>query len=113
MRFREIDPLILLHATSVLNRRWVQKATNQTVDRNQAEPYDESIHLQYSGLHPDPSRSRPPTSTLDFNGVEHPECIAFGTARGTLNPTQNGAKRAANLSQLTTEVNRLIGPRSE
>lgn len=97
-----------------MNRRWVQKS----------EPIRRPIGIKLNYM----TRAficsilvctltiraqDPTTTTLDFNGVEHPECIAFGTARGTLNPTQNGAKRAENLSHLTTEVNRLIGPRTE
>ena len=50
---------------------------------------------------------------VDFNGVEHPECVAFGTARGTLTPKQNGAKRAIELSNLTAAVDRQMGPRRD
>lgn len=43
--------------------------------------------------------------------VEHPECSAFSTERGTLTPKQNGAKQALELSNLTVRVSRQLVPR--
>ena len=47
----------------------------------------------------------------NFNGVEHPECPAFGILRGKLTPQQAGAALASQLNTLTVDVNRRIGPR--
>ena len=45
--------------------------------------------------------------------VEHPECSAFSTARGTLTPKQNGALQTRQLSELTVKVSRQLAPRNE
>ena len=49
--------------------------------------------------------------TTAADAVEHPECTAFGTARGSLSPKPNGTVAALRLSDLTSAVNRSIGPR--
>ena len=43
--------------------------------------------------------------------VEHPECTAFSSARGTLSPKQNSAMRARELSDLTVKVSKQMVPR--